>query len=231
MGSGMTESDTAPPIRDAATVLVLRRSEGCASVLMGQRGARAVFMPDKFVFPGGAVDPDDATLPLAGLPDMTCMARLAQGHSAPHALLAAAIREVWEETGLCIGRPAPWPNPPQGWQDFAARGLCPDATHLRFIFRAITPPGRSRRFDARFFLLEADAVQGELDDFSAASDELSHLQWVPLADVRKLDLPFITEVVLAELAAMVRGEELPSSVPFFDNSGPISRFTRIGSPA
>jgi 8-oxo-dGTP pyrophosphatase MutT (NUDIX family) len=229
MGLGMTENDTAPPIRDAATVVVLRRHQGGASVLMGQRGAQAIFMPDKFVFPGGAVDPDDSVLPLAGLPDAGCMARLSQGHVAPHALLAAAIREVWEETGLCIGRPAQWTNPPNDWLDFAGRGLCPDATHLRFIFRAITPPGRPRRFDARFFLLDADALAGDPDDFSAASDELSHLQWVNLAEVRKLDLPFITEVVLAEVAAMVRGEDLPESVPFFDNSGPVSCFTRIES--
>jgi len=42
-------------VRDAATVIVLRDPDR-PHVLMGQRGKTAAFMPDKFVFPGGAVD-------------------------------------------------------------------------------------------------------------------------------------------------------------------------------
>ena len=47
-------------IRNAATVIVLRDRHDRPAILMGQRGAKAAFMPNKFVFPGGAVDPDDA---------------------------------------------------------------------------------------------------------------------------------------------------------------------------
>ncbi len=65
-------------IRDAATVIVLRDRMTAPKVLMGQRGARAAFMPNKFVFPGGAVDRADATVSLArGLPPL-CAARLAE---------------------------------------------------------------------------------------------------------------------------------------------------------
>ena len=53
------------PIRDAATVILLRRQAAEVLVLMGMRGAGAVFMPSKYVFPGGAVDADDATARLA----------------------------------------------------------------------------------------------------------------------------------------------------------------------
>ena len=52
-------------IRNAATVIVLRDRHGDPQILMGQRGAKAVFMPNKFVFPGGAVDAGDAKVPLA----------------------------------------------------------------------------------------------------------------------------------------------------------------------
>ena len=97
------------------------------------------------------------------------------------------------------------------------------------MFRAITPPARPRRFDARFFLANANAVIGDLDDFSRASDELSHLQWIPLPQVRNFTLPFITEVVLAEIAASLPDLTAPASVPFFDNSGEQSVFRRLGA--
>lgn len=65
------------------------------------------------------------------------------------------------------------------------------------------------------------------DDFGAACDELSHLQWIPLPRVREFDLPFITEVVLAEVAARARETEPPATVPFFKNSEEESLFLRL----
>ena len=52
------------PIRDAATVILLRQKKDSTYVLMGQRGNKAVFMPSKYVFPGGAVDEDDSNVEL-----------------------------------------------------------------------------------------------------------------------------------------------------------------------
>ncbi len=97
---------------------------------------------------------------------------------------------------------------------------------LIFVFRAITPPGRSRRFDARFFLADAADLSGDPDDFSRAQDELSFLRWVPLAQARGLNLPFITEIVLAEVAHRLSSglSGPPLRVPFFDNSGPVPAF-------
>ncbi len=122
----------------------------------------------------------------------------------PDALAGCALRELLEETGLVLAPAAP----------------------LDFVFRAITPSGAPRRFDARFFLAQAADVIGDPDDFSAATDELSHLHWIGLAEARALDLPFITEVVLAEITARLTG--LPQhGVPFFDNSGPVPTFRRL----
>ena len=217
-------------IRDAATVIVLRdRPEG-PSVLMGQRGAGAAFMPNKVVFPGGAVDPEDAEVPLVrGIPQ-PCASRLREdsGRDIVHDLGVAAIRELWEETGQILGERGSWTGPvPADWQGFAATGHLPDAGALQFVFRAITPPGRPRRFDARFFLVRAEDLASDPDDFDAACDELSHLQWIPLARVRDFDLPFITEVVLTEIAYRVDDPAPPRSVPFFRNDDEESLFLRL----
>ncbi|MGZ2257556.1 NUDIX hydrolase [Roseobacter sp. A03A-229] len=217
-------------IRDAATVIVLRDRHSTPHILMGQRGAKAAFMPNKFVFPGGALDAADKNVPLANALPALCANRLTENASpnlAP-ALAAAAIRELWEETGLVLGTPGAWPAPPSpDWQSFAATGHRPAAASLQFVFRALTPPGRPRRFDARFFLVDAADLAGDPDDFSAASDELSHLQWVPLSEARSFDMPFITEVVLAEIEARVTDPAPPASVPFFKNNDEESLFLRL----
>ncbi|RYH11635.1 NUDIX hydrolase [Tropicimonas sp. IMCC6043] len=216
-------------IRDAATVVLWRQGNTGAEVLMGQRGASAAFMPGKFVFPGGAVDSTDAEVPLEGQPGTTCLRRLAVETDPARipALLASAVRELWEETGLILGRPAHWQPTGDDWTRFAETGHAPSAEALTYIFRAITPPGRSRRFDARFFLVPASAVQGDPEDFTHACDELSHLQWIPLARVREFDLPFITTIVLAELAPLIAAGGPPPSVPFVRNDDIVSGITRI----
>ncbi|MEL7091996.1 MAG: NUDIX hydrolase [Pseudomonadota bacterium] len=216
-------------IRNAATVIVLRDAGSAPHILMGQRGANAAFMPNKFVFPGGAVDAADADVPLGSALPAACAARLREDSAADlgPALAAAAIRELWEETGQILGTPGTWPDAPPDWHAFARAGFLPHAAPLKFFFRALTPPGRPRRFDARFFLVPADALVSDPDDFSAASDELSHLQWVPLAEARRFDMPFITEVVLSEVQGMLSGKPPLDSVPFFKNSDEESLFLRL----
>lgn len=217
-------------IRNAATIILLRDRETRPRILMGQRGAAAAFMPNKFVFPGGAVDAGDGQVPLAEPLNELCAARLCED-AAPglaHALSVAAIRELWEETGQILGTPGTWDETPApDWAGFASTGHRPHAGALQFVFRAITPPGRPRRFDARFFLADATNLASDPDDFSSASDELSLLQWIDLDEVRNFDLPFITEVVLAEVAARARSSTAPESVPFFRNDDEESLFLRL----
>jgi 8-oxo-dGTP pyrophosphatase MutT (NUDIX family) len=161
-------------LRDAASVIVLRDAGTRPRVLMGQRGRDAAFMPSKFVFPGGAVDPADSEVPLARGPAPGCAARLAQETVTPaEAVLAAATRELWEETGLLLGAPDPRAaalEAPRGWRGYFATGHLPDGGALEFVFRAITPPGRPRRFDARFLLARAEDLRTDPDDFGRAED-------------------------------------------------------------
>ena len=92
-------------IRDASSVIIVREDGPVPKVLMGQRGKAAAFMPNKFVFPGGAVDPIDADVKLLSQPNEICLNRLKE-HSninPSHAFLTSAIREIWEETGLMFG--------------------------------------------------------------------------------------------------------------------------------
>ncbi len=193
------------PVRPAASIILWRSGPDGPSVLLGQRGQAAVFMPSKYVFPGGRVDPGDHS---DGHLSRECQSRLTQlcPADAPSAtaLVGCAARELAEETGLIL---AP-------------------ATPMLFMFRAITPAGAPRRFDARFFLASADQIACDPDDFSRATDELSHLHWIGLRKALHLDLPFITEIILAEVSAILSGHTQPG-VPFFDNSGPVPIFRRL----
>lgn len=227
----MNDTPRKDAIRNAATVVLIRQDSHVPRVLMGQRGKKAAFMPSKFVFPGGAVDAQDHEA--AAVRPLSQPVREKLEHRADAAIAAAlpltAIRELWEESGLAIATdqgqaPA---EPLSEWVTFFAEGHRPDASGLDFIFRAITPPGRPRRFDARFFLAAADVIRGDLDDFTHATDELSHLCWLTLPEARELDLPFITEVVLAEVEARLAAPADPRPIPFFYNQDGISHIDQI----
>ena len=177
-------------------------------------------MPNKFVFPGGAVEDTDSEIKLADLPPAKCLQKLNKkvNRNLSETLLACAIREVWEETGIRLARinqAKPIELPPN-WLSFAEGGYQPSAKHLFFIYRAITPPGQTRRFDARFFLAELDQVDlvGDPDDFSKASPELSNLQWIPLSDASTLDVPTITRTILNTITKLLPLSSSPNQVPF-----------------
>jgi len=185
---------SAERIRPAASLVLVRRDRfRDLRILVGQRNGRAVFMPSRFVFPGGAVDPDDRMPPPLPLSE-SCARRL--GAEAPR-LLGAACRELVEETGL---------------------RLDPAAAPLRFVFRAITPPGNVRRYDARFFMAEASALDSDPDDFSHASGELGRLHWARPEEAQRLNLAAITRAVLDEVIRLARGG-VQGDVPFYDGNG------------
>lgn len=134
------------------------------------------------------------------------------------ALALAAIRETFEETGLLIGtRRDDSPSVPAGpWREFARHGILPDLSVLHFIARAITPPRYPRRFDTRFFTVDASAIVHQVEDTVSADAELIELVWLPITQLRRIDMPVITGLVLQELETRVAagfGPDLP--VPFY----------------
>ncbi len=125
-----------------------------------------------------------------------------------------AVRETFEETGLVVGAPAKAPlrTRSQHWQPFYDTGMVPALDKLDYVARAITPPNEVRRFDARFFLVDAEHVSGELN----GNGELEDLQWVKLDQASKLALSPITELVLNLLKERLRGESMAlDQIPFY----------------
>jgi 8-oxo-dGTP pyrophosphatase MutT (NUDIX family) len=203
--------------KDAATLILVKRYGGEPRVLMGCRSSGMVFMANKYVFPGGRMDPGDQRIAVAHDLRPEVMARAAIGITTSRArgLALAAIRETFEETGILIGeRGAPPRTRSPAWVKFFAHGVVPRLDGLEMIARAITPPNRTRRFDARFFMADASAIAHTLN--AATHEELLKPSWLTLAEARALDLPGITRRVLDEVELRlgdVAGTARPA--PFF----------------
>ncbi len=215
--SRLSERGNHPYIRpkDASTLIILDRQGGDIRFLAGRRSDAHKFMPGLYVFPGGRVDRSDyATKPFSALSGSVTEKLLlpARKRITPRmatALGTAAVRETFEETGLIIGEKSDNAPSPLNFQ--------PSLGHLRFIARAITPTGRVKRFDTRFFALFADEA-GIAPEMARSSDELEQLEWVPLSRSSEIKLPDITRAILSDLTELLDLDaELPfgSTVPFY----------------
>lgn len=203
----------------AATLILVDRSHGAPRVLMGRRRPDAVFLPDKFVFPGGRLEAGDAELDTTGAFAPHEAASLLRGlkglggERTAHAFAVAALRETFEETGYLVATKGPDGSLDAGW-DWPALvrlGVQPDLSQLRYVARAITPPGRPRRYDTRFFLAEAGAVRAVAP---RTDGELSEVGWFGLDRISAYDLPSITRMVLQDLEVALAGG-CDSQIPFY----------------
>ena len=223
-GEVILENKPSPRPKDAATLILVRRDQAQPRVLMGKRSGRHDFMPDKYVFPGGRVDPQDGRAASYSELDQAQAARLRHpARRLPRSFALTAIRETSEETGLLLGRQAEMPRKaPQCWQPLYDLDIAPCLQHLQFIGRAVTPPYRPKRFDARFFMAEAEKVL--IDDRPPLDGaELHDLQWVSLKDALSLDLPNVTRFMLGEIEERLTKKE--------DLGPPFLRWTRSGHSA
>jgi 8-oxo-dGTP pyrophosphatase MutT (NUDIX family) len=199
--AGSVKHATLQQPRDSATLILVRFDASTPRILMGQRHGAHAFMPNKFVFPGGRLDKADTRVkPARDLPAATLdklMARMRQRSSAAKArgLAIAAVRETYEEAGLLYGR--------QSETD------APDLSGLTFFARAITPPGRTRRFDSRFFVGNAAGLSNLDNPHHHGSGELLTPRWLSHDETLALDLPLITVDILARLRPYLDRGRLP----------------------
>lgn len=176
---------------------------------MVKRSARATFMPNAYVFPGGRVDPDDADAPVVG--GAQDRARMGDTFGAPAAAYqVAAVRETYEESGVLLASGEPdeatrvdlqerrvtWARAAErhGWQV--------DASALVHWSWWITPEVETKRYDTRFFVAHVPSgtdaahdqketvasgwftIQACLDAFDAGEMVLAPPTWRTLWELR-----------------------------------------------
>ena len=193
------EATPAEP-RHASTVVLLRdRPDGMQSYLL-RRTRTMAFAAGMYVFPGGSVDPRDETLSdaaWAGPPPAAWAALLSADEGLTKALVCAAVRETFEESGVLLAGAGPgdvvadttgedWETDRAALVDrglsFAAmldrRGLVLRADLLRPWAHWITPEVEPKRFDTRFFVAALPTGQRTRD----VGGEADRVAWVRPAD-------------------------------------------------
>ncbi len=214
--------------KDAATLIIINYQREVPRILMGRRRPDQIFMPNKFVFPGGRLDRTDRFVTPAGqlepddlsklLVDMKGRPSIERAQS----LALTAIRETYEETGLLFAQPCQTgkkkaqTSSNSVWQKIFDSNLMPALNGLKFLARAITPPGRTRRYDTRFFCVDAKLITHREPPLDA---ELLDQDWFALDEIRMLDLPHITRAIVEDLDEWLQAggnsSPLNQSVPYY----------------
>jgi 8-oxo-dGTP pyrophosphatase MutT (NUDIX family) len=210
----------APPARDAATVALLRPAPGGPEVYLLRRVRGMAFAGGMHVFPGGSVDLADATTETgwAGPSPASFARALGCPTSLARALVCAAVRETFEESGVLLAGASPHDVladvSSDDWeaervaleareqslsQLLMRRRLVLRADLLRPLAHWITPEVEPKRFDTRFFVAEVPTGQVCRE----AGEEADERVWVRPADAIAQGLRMLppTAAVLRELAA------------------------------
>ena len=207
--------------RDAASLLIVDASDGPLRVLFGKRHSKQVFAPGKYVYPGGGFEPEDAgtgfgdDLNASEIAPLLADMKGRPSEARARGLALTAIRETFEETGLIIGRPGEAPAAGPVWAPFLAHGHVPSLANIHFLARAITPPGRPRRFDTRFFVVPAAAITARVP---LTDGEFTELVWATVEEARMLDLHSMTRAILDDLMERLDGGATPrpgKPVPYY----------------
>jgi len=212
------DAEPAAP-RDAATIVLAREPAGEQfEVLLLKRPHTSRFAAGAFVFPGGTIDPADADEAMAHrLPGA--------GPDAEPPAIIAALRELFEETGLLLGSEIP-----SGQSSRLRHQLLEESLSFRRILedlelsfapldicyfaRWVTPARFSRRYDTRFFMATLPSKQGGFEP--ELTDEMTDFVWltpkraIELFRGGRLPMLFPTRVTLQALAEFDSVEQMTS---------------------
>jgi 8-oxo-dGTP pyrophosphatase MutT (NUDIX family) len=195
---------TTVPVRDAATVMLVRDGAAGLEVFMMRRNLGASFAAGMYAFPGGAVDDADRRPDVESLCDGRTDAdasRLLELDRGGLAFWIAVIRECFEEAGVLLAhtsdgatvrldgdaaRTERFSQARHAIHDGSlsllelcrAEELHLDLTHVQYVAHWITPVGERRRFDTRFFVASSPAGQSPLHDGGETVDSL----WIAPAE-------------------------------------------------
>ncbi|HEX2542326.1 MAG TPA: MBL fold metallo-hydrolase [Caldimonas sp.] len=210
------------PPRPAATIVVVRPdAAGAIEVLLSRRAERGDHNSGAWVFPGGTLDGRDASARAycAGLDDLQASRRLLLDQGGLDFFIAA-VRECFEESGLLFGygtgdawvdldgadkaRLAPWRGALHRCERTmaelcASEGIRLAVDKLHYLSHWLTPAGRPKRFDTRFFLAEAPPWQTAVHDGTELVEQLWISPAEALARSRTLKLLTPTQKTLETL--------------------------------
>lgn len=203
-------SDEPARPRHAATIVLARETpEAGFEILLLKRPPKSRFAAGAYVFPGGKIDEGDSDATLAPRMPRT-------GPDAEPEAVLAALRELFEETGLLLADVRP-PEPAEAdmrrqlladtesFGDAAAmHDLSFSGTHVCYFARWVTPARFARRYDTRFFLAELPAERAGFTP--ELTDEIAGYLWATPAEAvemfrtGRLPMLFPTRVTLQALA-------------------------------
>lgn len=204
-------SDADVPVRDAATVILLRDGQRGIEAWLMTRATQMVFAAGMAVFPGGRVDDADADLPFVTDSEFSAAQAMGCEPAQARALLGAAIRETFEETGVLLTAPSADLSVERAAVEAGERrfgdvlrehGLRADPRSLYPWARWVTPAGEVRRYDTRFFVcaLPDGAQPQDLTTESSSAGWFAPQDAIMLAERGELGLLPPTLVNLASVA-------------------------------
>lgn len=248
----LEEPGRAPEPRMAATVMFVRDGDSGPEVFMLRRVVTMAFAPSTWVFPGGGVDPRDAAhdLPWAGPPASEWAAELQTSESAARELVAAAVREVFEECGVLLAGPSPdsviGDVSGRDWHDrrrallerdlslaevLIEQGLAIRSDLLSYRAHWITPEFESRRYDTRFFAAAVPTGQ-RADDQTTEADTSAWVRPAELIDQFRSSEALVlppTLVCLEQLAGAASAADFLTERPAIAPVLPVLRLADDGA--
>lgn len=179
--------------KPAASLVITRQKKKKLYVLMGQRPKNSKFAPNVWVFPGGKVEKSDTLNKNIKLNKkiLNDLKKLKSNNFLSSALVSAALRETYEETGLKL--------------------INQNLKDLWVLARAITPANQKIRFDTKFFVLEENNFTNKIK----GNGELHNLGFINTREAIKLPLFDITQFLLEDLESLSQKKINSKYFPFF----------------